>query len=230
MISDVKTLPDDPDLLKGLIASLTVELDSRDVVIAKLQHQLAGLRRHQYGARSETIDQLELTLEEHEIARAAEGPLAPTPARADEKQPPKRRPLPERLPRRETVLTLGETCADCGGRLREFGRDVTEELEYVSDHYVVNRYVRPRLACSSCERIIQADLQPPRSSDEPDRKTIRGIVFSANGPGPGLLAHVLVSIYAGHTPLYRHVWMAPALQEKRSCLDVDRLRSCVRPR
>ncbi|MGY9058086.1 MAG: IS66 family transposase, partial [Alphaproteobacteria bacterium] len=124
-------MPDDPNLLKGLIASLTSELTSRDVLIAKLQHQLSGLRRHQFGARSETIDQLELTIEEQEIARAAE---APAPAASDtkaEKKKPKRRPLPEGLPRQESILLPGEACASCGGKLRELGRDVTEELEYI---------------------------------------------------------------------------------------------------
>jgi len=189
MISDSKTLPDDPDLLKELIASLTSELTNRDLVIARLQHQLAGLRRHQYGSRSESLDQLELTLEEEEIARAAEAPKQAAAAVGGEQQQPKRRPLPERLPRRESVLTPGETCSDCGGKLRELGQDVTEELEYVPGRYVVNRYVRPRLACRCCERIVQADL--------PSRAIERG------RPGPGLLAHVLVGKYADHLPLYR---------------------------
>ncbi len=189
MISDSKTLPDDPDILKDLIASLTSELTNRDLVIARLQHQLAGLRRPQYGSRSESLDQLELTLEEEEIARAAEAPKQVAAAVGGEQQQPKRRPLPERLPRRESVLTPGETCSDCGGKLRELGQDVTEELEYVPGRYVVNRYVRPRLACRCCERIVQADL--------PSRAIERG------RPGPGLLAHVLVGKYADHLPLYR---------------------------
>lgn len=189
MIGDVGTLPDDPALLKGLIASLTSELTNRDLVIARLEHQLAGLRRHQYGSRSETIDQLELTLEEQEIARAAEVAKPLAASREPDRQKPKRRPLPEQLPRRETVLISGETCADCGGRLHELARDVTEELEYVPGHYVVNRYVRPRLACRCCERIVQADL--------PSRPIERG------RPGPGLLAHLLVGKYADHSPLYR---------------------------
>lgn len=189
MLNDVKTLPDDPNLLKGLIASLTSELTSRDVLIAKLQHQLSGLRRHQFGARSETIDQLELTIEEQEIARAAE---APAPAASDtkaEKKKPKRRPLPEGLPRQESILLPGEACASCGGKLRELGRDVTEELEYIPGRFVVNRIIRPRMACTCCEQIVQAPL--------PSRPIERG------RPGPGLLAHVLVGKYADHLPLYR---------------------------
>jgi len=52
------------------------KLHGRDLLIEKLKHQLAGLRRHQFGARSESLDQLELTLEAEEIAQAAEQPPA----------------------------------------------------------------------------------------------------------------------------------------------------------
>lgn len=185
MIKDARTLPDDPALLKGLIASMASELTSRDVLIAKLQHQLSGLRRQQFGSRSESLEQLELTLEEEEIARAAEAPATP---KAETRQP-KRRPLPESLPRNEIVLTPGDACSDCGGKLRQLGEDVTEELEYVPGRFVVNRIARPRMACKCCEKIAQAPL--------PSRPIERG------RPGPGLLAHVLVNKYADHLPLYR---------------------------
>lgn len=56
-------------------------------------------------------------------------------------------------------------------------------------HYVVNRFVRPRMACTCCEAICQAPL--------PSRPIERG------RPGPGLLAHVLVSKYADYLPSYR---------------------------
>ena len=69
------------------------------------------------------------------------------------------------------------------------GEDVTEELEYVPGRFVVNRIVRPRMACACCEKIQQTPL--------PSRPIERG------RPGPGLLAHVLVSKYADHLPLYR---------------------------
>jgi hypothetical protein len=97
MLNEIKTLPNDPALLKGLIVSLTSELTSRDVLIAKLQHQLSGLRRHQFGSRSESIDQLELTLEEEEIARAAATPPGEDEKANQtngEKRKPRRKPLP----------------------------------------------------------------------------------------------------------------------------------------
>ncbi|MCP5073482.1 MAG: IS66 family transposase, partial [Rhodobacteraceae bacterium] len=68
-------------------------------------------------------------------------------------------------------------------------QDVTEELEYIPGRFIVNRIVRPRMACTCCEKIIQSPL--------PSRPIERG------RPGPGLLAHVLVNKYADHCPLYR---------------------------
>jgi transposase len=53
----------------------------------------------------------------------------------------------------------------------------------------VIRQVRPKLACACCDKIVQAEA-PSR----PNR---------ARDGGPGLLAHVLVSKYCDHLPLYR---------------------------
>ncbi len=75
----------------------------------------------------------------------------------EEKDRPKRRPIPDHVPRMEVELSpAADACADCGGRLRRIGEDVTEELEYVPGRFVVNRIVRPRLACTGCERFVQA--------------------------------------------------------------------------
>ena len=169
-----------------MVLTSRAELRNRDLLIEKLKHQLAGLRRQRFGTTSEALDQLELGLEDEEIARAAEALPEPPPGA---KRQPKRPPLPEHLAREETVLTPGERCTDCGGSLKRVGEDVTEELEYIPGRFVVKRIVRPRLACRCCERFHQAPL-PPRPIE-------RG------RPGPGLLAHVLVAKYCDHLPLYR---------------------------
>ena len=104
----------------------------------------------------------------------------------------------------EVELSIAtDACADCGGKLRRIGEDVTEELEYVPGRFIVNRIVRPRLTCAGCERFVQAAL--------PSRPIERG------RPGPGLLAHVLVSKYADHLPLYRQSQIL-----ERDGLDLDR--------
>jgi transposase len=69
------------------------------------------------------------------------------------------------------------------------GEDVCETLEYVPARFKVIRTVRPKLSCAACWRIVQEPA--------PNRPIDRGLA------GPGLLAHVLISKYADHLPLYR---------------------------
>ncbi len=186
MLEEAHSLPDDITALKAMVLASQAELRNRDLLIEKLKHQLAGLRRQRFGVTSEALDQLEFGIEDEEIARAAEALPEPAPS---SKHQPKRRPLPDHLPREETVLAPDDHCTACGGRLKRLGEDVTEELEYIPGRFVVKRIVRPRLTCGGCERFHQAPL-PPRPIE-------RG------RPGPGLLAHVLVSKYCDHLPLYR---------------------------
>ena len=206
MLDDAKKLPNDPAELKGLVASLASELKFRDILIEKLKHQLAGMRQHRFGSRSEALDQLALTLEDQEIAASAQEPL-PDDANADRptapKGKPKRKALPGHLPRNEEILSPGDACGQCGGKLKLLGEDVTEELEYVPGRFVVNRIVRPRMACICCERFHQAAL--------PSRPIERG------RPGPGLLAHILVNKYADHCVprTHRQRWRCGTVREMR---------------
>ena len=201
MLDQTLTLPEDPEELRSFTARLLAEVKAQAILIEKLRHQLAGHRAHRFGASSETAEQLQLALETSEIAAAAMTARLRLPD-VEEKGQPKRRPIPDHVPRMVVEISpTADACADCGGQLRRIGEDVTEELEYVpgTRHrprtdgerwlVIVNRIVRPRLACACCERFVQAPL--------PSRPIERG------RPGPGLLAHVLVSKYADHLPLYR---------------------------
>ncbi len=189
MLDVTKLLPEDPAELRAFTALLLAEVKSQAVLIEKLRHQLAGHRAHRFGASSETSDQLQLALEISEIAIATLTAKLHLP----EDEPvdkPKRRSIPDHIPRIDVELTPGTAeCGQCGGKLRRLGEDVTEELEYVPGRFIVNRIVRPRMACSGCDCFTQAPL--------PSRPIERG------RPGPGLLAHVLVNKYADHLPLYR---------------------------
>ncbi|XOJ26111.1 IS66 family transposase zinc-finger binding domain-containing protein [Paracoccus sp. SJTW-4] len=172
--------------MRRFTARLLAEVKAQAVLIEKLRHQLAGHRAYRFGVSSETAEQLQLALEASEIAAAAMTARMKLPD-IEEKDKPKRRPIPDHIPRMEVELTPGaDACAECGGRLRRIGEDVTEELEYVPGRFIVNRIVRPRFTCACCERFLQAPL--------PSRPIKRG------RPGPGLLAHVLVSKYADHLP------------------------------
>jgi transposase len=203
MLDEPGALPEDPEELRAFTARLLAELKAQAVLIEKLRHQLAGHRAHRFGSSSETADQLQLALETSEIAAAAMTATLRLPD-IESKGKPKRRPIPDHIPRTEVEITPAEDhCAGCGGALRRIGEDVTEELEYVPGRFIVNRIVRPRFACSGCESFTQAPL--------PSRPIERG------RSGPGLLAHALVSKYADHLPLYRQSQIF-----EREGIDLDR--------
>jgi transposase len=201
MLDATQRLPEDPADLRVAAEGLVSLVKSQALRIAKLEHQLAGLRRHRFGSTAEGLDQLQLSLEDEAIAAAqADKVVPPSDPTATAKGVPKRKPLPAHLPRQETVILPGDAC---GGKLKPLGEDVTEELDYVPGRFVVNRIVRPRLACRGCEAVCQAPL--------PSRPIERG------RPGPGLLAHVLVAKYGDHLPLYRQSQIF-----EREGIDLDR--------
>jgi transposase len=193
------TLPDldalNPNELKALIVSQHELIVSRDSEIEQLKLLIAKLRRMQFGRSSEKLDrqieQLELRLEALQLNDAEK--VAALPEAIKSAEPvvrPVRRPLPAHLPREvRTYPPKQEACPDCGGKLKHLGEDVSEILEIEPARFKVIRQVRPKLACASCERIVQAEA--------PSRPIARGVA------GPGLLAHVLVSKYGDHLPLYR---------------------------
>ena len=122
MLNDLESLPDDPGELKGLVTLLASELKNRDLKIADLKHQLAGHNRHRFGNKSETLDQLQLSLENEEIVVAAEEIDTPEPEVGEPKNKPRRKPLPDHLERKEQVLTHRVTdCSKCGGSLKTVG-------------------------------------------------------------------------------------------------------------
>lgn len=186
----------DVQSLKTLVLAQRAELDSRTTEIENLKLLILKLKRMHFGPRSEKYDhdiqQLELRLEDLETSRAAAEPppLLPATVKQQASRQPARRPLPAALPREtETIAPEQEACPECGGKLRWLGEDLSETLEYVPARFKVVRTVRPKLSCAGCCLIVQAPA--------PNRPIDRGLA------GPGLLAHVLVSKYADHLPLYR---------------------------
>ena len=213
-----RDLPDDVDTLKRLLVekdtalqTIRIELRSHKLEIERLRLELARLRRMQFGRSSERLEekiaQLEFTLEELEAAEAAE-PAAPSERETVREKPVRRGQLPLHLPRENVVHAAVPdaqncSCPDCGSAMRFLAEDVSEMLEYVPESYKVIRHVRPKFSCTRCEKILQAPA--------PSRPIARGMA------GPALLAHVLVSKYADHLPLYRQSQIFA-----RAGLDLDR--------
>lgn len=80
-------------------------------------------------------------------------------------------------------------CPGCGEAVHRIGETVSEMLDYVPARLRVLRIRRPKYGCRACGTIHQAPA--------PERPIGKGLASA------GLLAHVLVSKYADHLPLYR---------------------------
>jgi transposase len=220
---DTSALPDDIGMLRALLAERDADIAERDAALAerdaalaehnalllnarleieKLRVQLAALRRERHGRSCERlaaeIGQLEMLigdLEEDQAERDAAAAEKTRKAKGKPDKPRKpalRRPLPEHLPR-ETVRHEPVLACRCGctdpDRLTCLGEDVTEVLEKTPARLKVIRHVRPRYACRACEAMLQAPAP--------------ALPIERGRPGPGLMAHVLVSKYLDGLPLYR---------------------------
>ena len=165
------------------------------LLVEKMTHEMAVLKRLKFAAKSEGYSPEQRSLLEESIdadIAAIEGELDKVkgkPAAGDDKQQPKRQPLPANLPRREIRHEPESTTCRCGCAMRRIGEDIAEKLDYLPGVFTVERHVRGKWVCAECETLVQA----PVASHVIDK----GI------PTTGLLAQVLVAKYADHLPLYR---------------------------
>ena len=192
---EIRRLEAELDAQRQTLSEQADELDSRRARIEHLKLMVEKFRHMIFGRKSEKLvlklEQLEFELEEDETTQAeAEAIAERVSPRKEAKPRSERKPLPEHL-RREEIMRRpdGDCCPDCGGGLRHFGDDVSEQLEYVPESFKVIRHVRPKFACTACDRVVEAPA--------PSRPIERGLA------GPSLLAHVIVSKYADHLPLFR---------------------------
>jgi transposase len=220
MITLADPLPDDLETAHQLIRELLKTLAQQIHLNDKLQHQLEQLLRQRYGPKGERIDPAQLLLFAQEILAQAEptSPPASTPEPAPMPTPSAarkkghgRKPLPASLPH-ETVLhdvpLEQRACPDCGTERTCIGQEVHEQLDFIPASLVVIEHVRPKYACQACQaNVVIADTLP-----QPIDKGL---------PGPGLLAHIAVSKYADHLPLYRLEGIF-----KRSGVEISRSTMC----
>jgi transposase len=156
---DLNNLPSDTALLHRLVREMAVVVDNRDGEIERLQLIIKKLQRAQFGRRSERLDtdQLALALEDldGDIARIRESRSIVI-AETDDRRP-KRKPLPDHLPREDVVLDIaGDNCGCCGGALHAIGESISEMLDWVPAQLRVVRITRPKYACRNCNKVVQA--------------------------------------------------------------------------
>lgn len=190
MPASIESLPDDPATLKAMVRAER-ERNERLVQIIK------EMQRHRFGRRAESLpeDQMLLALEEVEQTQAAteearEAAPGERVARVAKRHT-NRGSLPTHLPRIETVVDIADkACPCCKGALHRIGEDVSERLDIVPAQFRVLVTRRPRYACRSCEGTVVQAGAPAR-------------LIEGGMPTEAMVAHVLVSKYADHLPLYR---------------------------
>ena len=188
-------LPMDVSLLHQLVRDMAGALDESEIEAERLRLIIRQFQRAQFGRRSEQLDpdQMAFGLEdlEADLARAEARKPCPASAKPSKpKKPPHRAPLPPHLPRTESVLSVPhDACPDCGGALTDAGSTSSEMLDWIPAQLRVVKVTRPKCACRACGTLLQAPA--------PERVLAGGLAT------PGLIAHVLVSRYADHLPLYR---------------------------
>jgi transposase len=85
---------------------------------------------------------------------------APPVAGRQDKQVPKRAPLPSQpAAARDPPRARVTTCA-CGCQMKRIGEDVAEKLDYAPGVFTVERHIRGKWACAQCETIHQAPVDP----------------------------------------------------------------------
>ena len=183
---------------EGIVGELRAKVASLTNQNRRLEHLLDELRRAMFGKKSEKLDpdQLLLAFEELEGALSEAGEEAP----ADTTPTPRaKRPaaernlghLPAHLPRTYELVEPESTQCPCGcGEMVRIGEDRSERLDMVPAQLRVIVTIRPKYACRSCEEGVTQAPAPAR-------------LVEGGLPTEGLLAHVLVSKFADHLPLYR---------------------------
>jgi len=182
----------------ALIEELTATVRLQEREKAQLVHRVQQLLQRIYGSRSEKIDPAQLLLfaeaamkdaAAEAVAAAEAQPADPKPKQKGHgrKKPPVELP---RLPIEHPVPEADKVCPRCGEARLRIGEEITEQLEYAPASLFVIEHIQPKLACRRCEEGVVMAPKPAQPIE-------KGL------PGPGLLAHVVVSKYCDHLPLYR---------------------------
>ena len=110
-----------------------------------------------------------------------------------------RKPIDPNLPRREKVIDIPEkekVCA-CGAQMVRIGEETAEKLEIIPPSMYVEKTIRPKYACLSCEGTEDEDKPAVRIAPVPPSIAPRSIASAS------LLSYIMVQKYQDHLPFYR---------------------------
>ena len=205
------------------IAIIPTSLEEKDALIRALLEENAQLKqqyfrvlepfklaqqRHFARSSESNILQMELQFDEAEAVVSEALPqedntITVTYARGK----PKRRTLPEDLPREviEHDISENDKLCTCGCMKQRIGEEVTEQLEIIPAVLKVIAHVRPKYACNRCDEGVSIAPMPK-------------LFLPKSMATPSLVAHTLISKYQDHLPLYRQekIWQRMGVDMPRN--------------
>ena len=157
------------------------------------------VRQQRFGKKCETLAGMQRSLFEEDVDADIAAltvhldKLLPQSPEEDEKAShsrPIRKPLPAHLPRVEKIIQPDtDHCPECDEPLHYIRDAVSEKLEYIPAHFVVNRYIRPQYSCPCCQKVFSGEMPAhilPKSAVE-----------------TSVIAQVIINKYGEHLSLYR---------------------------
>jgi len=202
---DLKNMPDDASLPKDVVISLVDDLEVKyQEKIHYLEEQLRLFKNELFGRSSEKRhephpDQMPLFEGDDDHAasdtQTSEDTIVIAPHARKKRG---RKALPKDLPRIDIIHDLSEEekQCDCGQPKDCIGQDVSEKLDFIPARLQVERHIRLKYACKSCEGVDDSGptvmIAPPPVQ----------LIPKSNSTA-GLLAHIAVSKFADGLPLYR---------------------------
>ncbi|NRP21579.1 hypothetical protein LPJGGPFB_04838 [Ensifer adhaerens] len=207
---DAVDLPDDIAALKAMLVAAQAREVRKDDRIERLEKLVAAFKQAAFGRKSEKADpeQFDLALEDLETAIAAvhaEDEADSAPGKPQHRpRAVNRGSLPAHLPRVEETIEPESLICNCGGGLHCIGEDVSERLDVIPAQFRVIVTRRPKYACRARTDGVSQAPAPAR-------------LIKAGLPTEATIAHVLVSKYADHLPLYRQAQII-----SRQGIDLDR--------
>lgn len=196
------SLPADVATLQQMVRELLGTVAELRTTIVKQNERIDYLARQLYGRRSERLEGPTL-FDELAVPDSPDSPAAPEPVKVEEEVVVKqkghgRKPKPRDLPRERVELDLTEAeklCPCCQETRVRIGEEVTSRLDYRPACLFYRDLARPTYICRNCEK--QGENVQAMQRPLPPEPIAKGIC------APGLLAHVIVSKYVDHLPLYR---------------------------
>jgi len=172
---------------------------SKEELIANillLQQQVAELKRLIFGQKRERFipsDSAQATLFDMEELSVEQDAVEISYKRSKTKKqsPHSRNPLPSNLPRKEIII---EPEGIDLNKMKKIGEEITEELEYEEAKLYVNKYIRPKYVAIDRNESYKSSVV---IADMPERVIPKGIA------GAGLIAHIIISKFIDHLPIYR---------------------------